>query len=287
YQQRINALGNFTSGTYIGPYTYFMGLPGDAQGNRYDITIADNPNPPQPANAEARIVLSKYNSSGTLLWQVNAGNINKLARTSYPKINSQGQVIIANPMGTLYRYSASGQLIGASAYGDYDAGIELDKNDNIYLFSYTTGKLQKFSSTGSRIWAIRNEPSTNTAPKIASITVDNSGNVYAAGNFYETSDLDPGTGVYKVFKTKGSSEDIFVQKLNSDGQFVWAMYTNYYGGSVGISPSAIKVDPSGEYIVVAGSMSGLINFNPTGTLLLANTTLYDSYSFIWGIRQCK
>ena len=54
----------------------------------------------------------------------------------------------------------------------------------------------------------------------SSIVVDASGNVYTTGNFRDTVDFDPGAGT--AYLTSAGFADIFIQKLNSDGEFLWA-----------------------------------------------------------------
>src|SRR5688572_23717107 len=54
-----------------------------------------------------------------------------------------------------------------------------------------------------------------------SISVDDNGNVYTTGYFAGTSDFDPGTGVFNL--TAGGSGDIYISKLDADGDFVWAI----------------------------------------------------------------
>ncbi len=53
-----------------------------------------------------------------------------------------------------------------------------------------------------------------------SITIDGGGNVYTTGYFRETVDFDPGTGVQNLTST--GWDDIFIQKLDANGDFLWA-----------------------------------------------------------------
>ncbi|MEN7548786.1 SBBP repeat-containing protein [Rapidithrix thailandica] len=53
-----------------------------------------------------------------------------------------------------------------------------------------------------------------------SIALDSDGNVYTTGYFYGTVDFDPGTGIHNL-NAMGYS-DIFIQKLDREGNFVWA-----------------------------------------------------------------
>src|SRR6185436_13124854 len=52
------------------------------------------------------------------------------------------------------------------------------------------------------------------------IHVDNAGNMLMTGMFSGTADFDPSAAVFNL--TSAGSEDIFVAKYNSSGQFLWA-----------------------------------------------------------------
>lgn len=52
------------------------------------------------------------------------------------------------------------------------------------------------------------------------IALDNEGNIYACGQFEGTIDFDPGPGVSNL--TSKGFTDIFVLKLDSAGNFLWA-----------------------------------------------------------------
>ena len=50
--------------------------------------------------------------------------------------------------------------------------------------------------------------------------IDNLGNVYTTGSFQGTVDFDPGTGTYEL--TSVGETDIFISKLDANGNFLWA-----------------------------------------------------------------
>lgn len=52
-----------------------------------------------------------------------------------------------------------------------------------------------------------------------SITTDASGNVYTTGYFSETVDFEQGEGTSNL--TSSGNNDIFVQKLDAFGNFIW------------------------------------------------------------------
>ena len=53
-----------------------------------------------------------------------------------------------------------------------------------------------------------------------SIAVDGSGNFYTVGYFSNTVDFDPNSSTLNL--TASGLKDIFISKLNSDGNLVWA-----------------------------------------------------------------
>ncbi|MBI3136250.1 MAG: SBBP repeat-containing protein [Bacteroidetes bacterium] len=91
-----------------------------------------------------------------------------------------------------------------------------------------------------------------------SITVDATGNIYTAGYFNGTVDFDPGTGTTNI--TASGSSDIFISKLNSDGNFIWAVGIGGSGADIG---NSIKTDALGN-VYVTGYFSGTVDFNPGG-----------------------
>ncbi|MGB0917943.1 MAG: SBBP repeat-containing protein, partial [Flavobacteriales bacterium] len=91
----------------------------------------------------------------------------------------------------------------------------------------------------------------------ASIAIDDAGNVYTAGLFTGTTDLDPGPGTFSV-SASGAEREIYIQKLNANGDFAWgATFQNTQSKY----PSKITVDPSGNVILV-GRFRGTMDFDP-------------------------
>jgi len=81
-------------------------------------------------------------------------------------------------------------------------------------------------SNGNYIWA-KSFGSTGTNLDIGnSLKLDLAGNIYTTGWFSGTGDFDPGAGVFNLTSTEsfasGGSPDVFIHKLNSEGNFLWA-----------------------------------------------------------------
>lgn len=56
-----------------------------------------------------------------------------------------------------------------------------------------------------------------------SVAVDRHGNVYSAGIFNHTIDFDPGPGVFTLTASNWAETGIYISKLSSTGDFIWAL----------------------------------------------------------------
>ncbi len=88
--------------------------------------------------------------------------------------------------------------------------------------------------------------------EVRATAVDQSGNVYTAGHFLGTVDFDPGSAVFNL-TTSGISE-IFLQKLNTAGNLVWAKRIG--NGKDGTAMS-VNADAQGNVYLTGEFGSGL------------------------------
>lgn len=132
----------------------------------------------------------------------------------------------------------------------------------------------------------------------ADIAIDLNGNVFTTGSFKKTVDFDPGNGVFDLSAWDVNYYDAFIQKLDEDGNFIWA--TSFGNGdddrgtavcvddagnlyALGYYEDSIEVDPGiGEYWLYALGMVNtyLIKYDPNGNLLWANTI--GGSGHVWG-----
>jgi len=120
-----------------------------------------------------------------------------------------------------------------------------------------------------------------------SIAVDSSGNVYTTGRFWGTADFDPGPGTFNM--TSAGGNDIFVSKLDSSGNFVWAKRMggtdDAYDGDIGLG---IAVDSSGN-VYTTGYFYGTADFDPGSGTYNLTAVEYDIFvsklnsngDFVW------
>ncbi len=88
--------------------------------------------------------------------------------------------------------------------------------------------------------------------QIKSSAYDEAGNLYVAGHFYGTVDLDHGTGAYLL--SAAGSYDAFVAKYNSFGQILWAVRL---GGTMAESVNHLSV--ANGYVLLTGFFQGTMN----------------------------
>ena len=173
-----------------------------------------------------------------------------------------GGGIVVDASGSVY---TTGSFQGTA---DFDPGAgtaNLTSTGNFDIF------VSKLDSAGNFVWA---KAMGGTSGDFGNgIAVDASGNVYTTGSFKGTVDFDPGMNTFNLASAAGSS-DIFVQKLDSAGDFVWA---KAMGGTSSDFGSDIAVDASNN-VYTTGGFSSVADFAPgAGTANLISAGLDDIF----------
>jgi hypothetical protein len=164
----------------------------------------------------------------------------------------------------------SGQLLGSGQ------GVGTDAAGNVYTVGYvggtitpsdTDGFVAKYSADGVLQWkqTVQGlDPYGNSfADSADAIAVDAAGNSYVAGNFRGTLQL----GNFSMTST--GPLDVFVEKLDTSGNVLWAHQfanTGNFGpptfSRLGTcAPKSIAIDSAGE-VVVAGAFTGHLDTDP-------------------------
>jgi predicted transcriptional regulator len=99
------------------------------------------------------------------------------------------------------------------------------------------------------------------------IQVDQDGNVYSIGVVGDTTDFDPGVGVYNLVNQPNISYT-YLQKLDSNGNFLWAKIIGEGGSASGTS---LLLD-STQHIYISGSFYGSCDFDPSAASFLLTTS---------------
>ncbi|MDW7694278.1 SBBP repeat-containing protein [Flammeovirgaceae bacterium SG7u.111] len=129
---------------------------------------------------------------------------------------------------------------------DFDPGPGVNELTSSYGDAYVV----KLGPNGSYKWA------KNLGWGHAnSITTDDDGNVFIAGEFQNKTDFDPGPGIFEM--TTAGFIDVFIVKLDNQGDFVWA---KRFGGESSDQVKSITADPSGN-LLLTGNFTSTANYN--------------------------
>ncbi len=181
------------------------------------------------------IFISKLDVNGNFLWAKQMGGTG----------NDQGLSIAVDANGNVY---TTGIFRGTT---DFDPGA------GVYNLTATVGNdifISKLDANGNFLWAKQMGSGGNTRSN--SIVLDANGNIYTTGNFQNTADFDPGAGVYNLTSIVGN--DVFISKLDANGNFLWAKQiecanTNW--------SNSIAVDVNGN-VYTTGYFQGTADFDP-------------------------
>jgi hypothetical protein len=137
--------------------------------------------------------------------------------------------------------------------GDFDPGVGVL---NLTSAGEKDIFVTKINSAGNIVWA-KQLGGVNTDVGYG-IAVDTSGNVYTTGSFRGAADFDPSLAIANLNSVGGTNNDIFVSKLDSMGNYVWA---ERLGGTNYDNANAIALDAAGN-IYLTGSFKGTSDFDP-------------------------
>lgn len=228
--------------------------------------------------------LIKYSPTGDLLWQKTWGG-SDFDDANALGVDSAGDIYIAGHTYSfgfgggdafLLKYSASGTLLWQRTWAkstspdwEWANALALDSSGGVYVAGYAEGfncdaVLLKYSSEGNLLWQKiwRKSWSGNGYQEARAVALDNSGNVYLAGNTW------PFLGL--------GYEDTFLLKYSSDGNLLWQ---SNWGGSGSDWAYALAVDVDGNVYVAGGTYSFgagendalLLKYSPDGSLLWQKT----------------
>jgi len=194
----------------------------------------------------------KLGSAGNLVW----------TKTFAGAGEQRGTSIAVDVSGNVYTTGFFENTV------DFDPGPGISNFTAPYL--QADAFVSKLDSSGNYVWA-KIFSGTDTKGS-ESVAIDASGNVYTAGYLYGTVDFDPGAGTSNL--TSAGSGDVFVSKLDSSGNYVWA---KKFGSSAIDSGASVAVDASGN-VYTAGLFSGTVDFDPgVGTQNLISAGLFDVF----------
>jgi uncharacterized repeat protein (TIGR01451 family) len=162
--------------------------------------------------------------------------------------------------------------------GAFNGIVDFDPGINIFNVTSTSQDffVLKLNQFGNFQW-VKTFESTGSETGW-DVTLDLSGNIIVAGQFKGTVDFDPGMNVFNLISNTPNNVDVFILKLDSNGNFIWA---KKYGNTGDDAALSVLVDLNNNIICTGyftGSVFGLTsNGSADGFVLKLNS----SGSQIW------
>jgi len=211
------------------------------------------------ARGFADIFVLKLDRNGDFVWAKQMGGEDE----------DIGVSVVADGPGNVY---VAGNFKGKADFDPGPGTYNLIINDSI-----SNAFVSKLDKDGNFLWAKHLKGGWQWCYSSA---LDKNGNVFTTGYFAKTLDFDPGPGEYNL---STSGFDIFISKLNSNGDFVWA---KQMGGTARVICNAIAVDTAGTIYTTGYFFNGQVDFDPgPGTFYLDAGD--DENLFVHKMGQCR
>lgn len=232
----------------------------DASGNVYSTgsfagTVDFDPGPSTfnllSAGSSFDVYISKLDASGNFLWAKKIGGTG--ADNSYGiALDNSGNVYVT---------------------GNFDGTVDMDPGapvNNVISAGQTDAFILKLDASGAYVWS--KAMGGTDFDGATAIAIDAQGNVIATGGFRGTADFDPGNGTVNF--TAAGSDDIFISKLDANGNYVFAKAVGSSGSDWG---NAITSYATGQ-LYVTGVFQNSADFDPgIGTTTLTSAGSFDVF----------
>jgi hypothetical protein len=204
------------------------------------------------------IYISKLDASGNFVWAKKIGGSGADRGHSIAIDNTNNYVYIA------------GEFAGTT---DFDPGAG---TNNLTAAGGQDSFVTKLDISGNFVWA-RGMGGADPEEPANCIQLDSAGDVIVTGWFSGTSDFNPGIETYNL--TSAGENDVYIAKLDAEGNFVWA---KRLGGTSYDDAWSLALDAF-DNIYTIGSFWYTVDFDP-GIGVFNLTSAGDSDVFIHKMR---
>ena len=192
------------------------------------------------SNGQIDVFILKLDINGSFMWSKSIGS------TKFDTFNS----ITCNSSGSVY---ITGSFLGTV---DFDPGSGTFNLVNNSQISSSDAFILKLSANGDFVWAKANGDASTIFSK--SIAVDNFGGLYVYGTYYQTIDFNPNVGSFML--TSNGAYDTYIQKLDTNGNFIWAKSIG--GNSIYNDDATTIITDSYGNIYLTGDYLNIVDFDP-------------------------
>lgn len=229
---------------------YFVGEIGE---NTVDVDPGPGITLLTPINNDWDAIYGQLDMNGNLQWVKQAGStagdfMEKIA------VDVDGNLIIVGQYGANFDFN----------YGGTPFTISNLASDDAFVY--------KCTNQGDPIWA--NPISGNNQQQASSIALDNYGNIYVAGMYDSSVDLDPGSGTFTITSLGGY--DGYIAKYHNSGSFIygWSVGSNF-----GIDRILSVTTDEENNFYATGWFGNTMSFNTgSGSVNLTSTGGIDGFT---------
>jgi len=188
-------------------------------------------------DGSADIIITKQDADGNFIWAKQMGG----------PMASQANYIAVDGLGNLVITGSFTETV------DFDPGSGVFEMTAIYRDIF----IASLTSDGEFLWAKQIQSEYNDfGQTIAIDPVD--GSILVTGCFTGTADFDPGPGIFELSPSYLGDYDIYVLKLDANGNFTWAVRIGGDGWDFG---QGVAVNSNSE-IFLNGAFESTADFDP-------------------------
>lgn len=200
--------------------------------------------------------LTKFDANGKYQWSITLSGPNYDEGIDVWVDDSSNVFITGNFSGTM----------------DFDPGpgvhnLTVKWNDNVFVLKLDRNGLFKWARSFGDGGLVN----------VEDMKLDDQGNIYTTGYFYNDADFDPGADTFELFNPF-SNRDIFVSKLDANGDFVWAVSAG--SRSLDCAGYALTL-MNNDQIAITGIFAGTVDFDPDTSTADVTSFSTNRDGFIW------
>lgn len=182
-----------------------------------------------------------------------------------------------------FKRDSSGNLflvgLNSSQYEDFDPS-----SATVFVAASSTSKLfiLKLNSSYTFNWVKTFASSAYANSEFMDFEIDSADNLYTLGRFKNIADFDPGVATYNLGMSNNAYFQTFIQKLNNDGNFVYAGILQADGSDYEF---AYDMYVTSSAITMVGSISSSLYVDPNSTNVILYNTAGQKDAFIVNLNQ--
>ncbi len=200
-----------------------------------DFGLGSSPQPITSIGSSDAFVL-KLNNNGDYIWVKAYGSTSQ---------DYAGQIMVNN-LGEVYVAGGFANIV------EFEYGVSQTYLTSTGGFFGLDSYLLKLDNLGNYVW-VKHTCSSIGDVFVMDSKMDNDGNIYNIGSIEDVTDFDPSSNTENA-NTVSSTNQYFIQKLNSNGDLVWAKLN----GAVDASKMTIT---NSNNLLLVGSFSGTVDFD--------------------------